>query len=113
MSHDPYSDIYSLRPLREDPRGGTGWYKLQWRPIWRKTVSVYLDPYCRQNGIGLTWWRSDAANGWNRSFNCLHVRLVFLIWNIDGWIKWDYIVHKDGPSDSRVQRPLDLSGIKS
>lgn len=28
--------------------------------------------------------------------------------NFNFWIKWNFIVHKDGPSDVAVRRPLEV-----
>lgn len=103
-----YLDIYALKPVKEvEP----GWWKLRWRPLWKKTFSLYSLSWERGLGFLLHWGRSNGAhNGWNRSWDAVDFRLLtpFGAWN--GWIKYNYIVHKDGPSDvpDADKAPLEI-----
>lgn len=53
------------------------------------------------------------SDGWHRSYNHRHVDISFLKWTINFWIKWNYIVHKDGPSDVPNPKPLDFSATQA
>jgi len=96
-----YDEIYLLKPMYEDMRGGPGWYKLKWRPLWKKTLNVYNEWSFRSYGFGVMWWRDDADNGWNRSYKCIRVRITLINFTISAWIKWDYMVHRDVLSEVR------------
>lgn len=98
-----YEDIYELKPVYEtDP----GWWKLRWRPLWRKTFSVWFSRY--STGLGFRWYRDDARNGWGRSFKRLSFDVLTPFGSINFWIKWNYVVHRDGPSDASPRQPLVL-----
>lgn len=107
-----YEDIYALKPAYQTE---PGYWKLQWRPLWRKTFSVYVSRSWASYGLGINWgtWGS-THNGWNRSYDRFDFSVRFFQWTINFWIKWNYIVHESGPSDVRAEdrRPLNLEGIK-
>ena len=102
-----YPDIYSLEPLKEiEP----GWWKLKWKPLWRKTFSLYFSSkYSRRYGFGLRFYFGGAHNGWGRGFDQVWFDLNLLIWELNGWVRWNYIVMAEGPSDmGSVKWPLSL-----
>lgn len=96
-----YDVLYMLRPVREvEP----GWWKLRWRPIWRHTFSIYRS---RTRWFFGVWaYRTDANNGWHRSYKHLTVRFGVPLITFEVWFRWDFVVHKDGPSDVRNARPI-------
>jgi len=98
-----YDVIYKLDPVAEvEP----GWWRLRWRPIWRHTFSAYRCQWLKL--IGVEWWRSDARNGWNRSYKHFGIRIGVGFLVFEGWVKWNFVVHQDGPSDVSIRRPLEL-----
>ena len=103
--------IYALRPSHHV---GEGWWKLAWRPIWRSTYSLYWDDVFHWSSFGLRvhTFRMDARNGWHRSYKHAMVRVSLLWWTLNIWVKWGFVVHQEGPSDTPDRRPLDLSGIR-
>jgi len=117
-----YDEIYKLKPLYEDlKRGGPGWYKLRWKPIWFGTIYIYPEWTFNKMGkiiwqrhpamLGLDIYNGNAAhNGWNRSYERLDITIGLIFVKIRIWIKYDYIVHKDGPSDvsEENKRPLKI-----
>ena len=105
-----YEVIYMLKPKYEDlKRGGAGWWKLQWRPIWKQTFSAY---YERRSSSWFSFqlmnW--DARNGWHRSYKHRLVFLTIFTFKFAAWVRWDFMVHKDGPSDASEKRPLNING---
>ena len=98
-----YPDIYSLKPLREIDED---WWRLKWKPLWKKTFNLYVSPVYRTLGLGFRCWRGDARNGWNRSYKRLDIEVWLLFWTCSFWIKWDYIVHRGGPTDMGFLCPL-------
>ena len=102
-----YDDIYALKPVREvEPN----WWKLRWRPLWRKTFSIYALRLWSHKSIGASVWWEHISNGWGRSYRRIDFRLCLIWWDVNAWIKWDYRVHKDGPFDvaEKDRRPLDI-----
>ena len=101
-----YDVIYLLKPIKEvEP----GWWKLRWRPIWRHTFSIYTS----KNFDWFTWGfrcvRCDAQNGWNRSYNHFVFDMDFgKLGGLNFWIRWNFIVHQDGPGDVSNPKPLNL-----
>lgn len=107
-SYDSYDVLYMLEPEYEDlKRGGVGWYKLKWRPIWGHTF--YLCRYKHENLFGVRWYRCDQRNGYFRSYRHLEVYIGIPFFILSFWIKWDFMCHKEGPSDVRTRKPLDLT----
>lgn len=106
-----YEEIYKMKPLYEDlKRGGKGWWKLKWKPIWFGTIYIYNS--WTFSKLGKVWWQKQPAylgldihtgygamNGWNRSYDRVDISIGLIITTIRFWIKYNYIVHKDGPSD--------------
>lgn len=104
-----YDVIYLLKPHYEDTRrGGNGWWKLKWRPIWRQTYSIYLTKSFNAYRLGIFCYKSDANNGWNRHYKHRTLELFFLNLGLSFWIRYDFIVHKDGPGDMGYSKPLVL-----
>lgn len=103
-----YDVIYLLKPDYEDTkRGGKDWWKLTWRPIWRHTFSVYTSQWWGSGwSFGISYNNTDADNGWNRYYKHRSIRINLYRLDIHAWIRWDFIVHKDGPSDAGEKRPL-------
>ncbi len=109
-----YDVIYMLKPKYEDKiRGGEGWWKLQWKPIWKETYSAYLSKGYNSWRLGLFYYNSDARNGWHRSYKHRTFEIYFFKWSFSCWIRYDFMVHKDGPSDMGVSKPLVLPGSGS
>lgn len=107
-----YDDIYALKPKREElKRGGPGWWSLTWRPLWRKTYSVYWSKYHR--GFGFRWYECGAHNGWGRYYDGFTIELFTPVGMLAGWIKWNYMVMAEGPSDvpDNKRRPLTLPTV--
>ena len=104
--------FYMLRPIRENLKdGGPGWYNLRWRPIFRETFSAYVTPFrSARLFLGLKAYRCDRSNGWNGYYKHFFVEVGFLFFDVTAWIKWDFMVHKDGPTDI-AKVPIDISGI--
>jgi hypothetical protein len=103
-----YDWIYKL-PIGKEVE--PGWYKLKWRPIRRGTWNMWINTnkVYRWNwnfAMGLDIWRGGAHNGWGRSYDRLDVILHCGYWNINSWIHWNVIVHKDGPQDGATKRKL-------
>ena len=119
-----YDEIYKLKPLYEDlNRGGDGWYRLQWKPIWFGTFFIYPDWSFGKLGkhfwhrnpsmLGIDFWTgAHAHNGWNRSYDRVDISIGIIFVTIRFWIKYNYLVHKDGPSDVSDKKPLDLSALE-
>lgn len=108
-----YDAIYKMKPLYEDRRrGGEGWYKLQWRPIWKGTFNLYWTKCWRgYRTLGVQISEAGGAhNGWGRSYDRLNVELFLYFLSIHFWAHFNFIVHKDGPSDITPMRPLTLTG---
>jgi len=114
-----YSWIYKLKPVKEvEP----GWWKLRWRPV-KNTIkndggtwNVYFEtgvcggPWRWWGMLGIQMWKNGAHNGWHRSYDRFDVRIGLLFLVINFWVKWNIIVHKDGPSDvaPEKRRPLEV-----
>jgi hypothetical protein len=90
-----YPDIYSLKPDYETEQG---WWKLKWRPLWKKTFRISLGSW-QHYGLGFRFCFSGAHNGWGRSFDQCWFDFHFLVWELRGWVRWNYIVMAEGPSD--------------
>lgn len=104
---DNYDVIYLLKlDYEEEP----DWWKLKWKPMYRHTYSFYFVKGVHRHSTGIRAYRADAKNGWNRSYKHLVISLFFSKWEVTFWIRWNFIVHKDGPGDIRDKRPLILSG---
>lgn len=98
-----YEDIYSLVPDYEiEP----GWWKLKWKPLWRKTFSIYISRGYRCTGFGARWYERGAHNGWGRSYNAYQFEFLLFTWTLNFWIKWNYCVMAEGPSDQSPLRPI-------
>lgn len=103
FKYEYYPDIYALTP---DYEYEPGWWKLKWKPLWRKTYSVWsrknytcCGPLWRSMALGFRTHEASAHNGWNRSYQSQTLEVFLLFWTVTFWIKWNYRVHKDGPSD--------------
>jgi len=95
-----YGFIYKLKPHNEvEP----GWWKLKWKPIFKHTWNVFV---YRGKLFGFRTYRIDANNGWHRSYKHLFVELDVLFKKITFWVKWDIVVHEDGPSDMKPRKSL-------
>jgi hypothetical protein len=106
-----YDFIYKLKPAYEDIKdGGVGWYKLEWKPIKMGTWNFYI--FSGHKLWSFDIWESNAHNGWNRYWDGLHIRLGLYFIEINFWVRWNICVHKDGPADASIKRPLDLSRLK-
>ena len=102
-----YEVIYKLKPVSEvEP----DWWRLRWRPIWKHTFSIYILKSFGRN-FGFRTYSCDANNGWNRSYRHQFLEIEGFGYRITTWIRWRFIVHKDGPSDvaDSDKRPLDLT----
>lgn len=108
-SDELYPDIYALRPDYEIERG---WWKLKWRPLWKKTFSFYLVKG-RSDVIAIRCGRNDARNGWGRYYKRFDFALIIFGFEPTFWVKWDYRVMADGPSDGGESVPLNLNGRAS
>ena len=110
---DSYDVFYMLPIAYEDTkRGGAGWYKLSWRPIWKQTYSLYVNETWKSwhsHMLGFRWYRCDAHNGWGRSFNHLFIEMGLAAITITFWIRWNFMCMAEGPSDCKERRPLDLT----
>lgn len=103
-SREPYFEIYEMKPVKEvEP----GWWKLRWKPIRLGTWHFYAFTWEKSLGI-LAYW-GGAHNGWHRSYDRFDLRIGLGFRTYNFWIKWNYIVHKDGPSDVATPRPLTLA----
>ncbi len=122
-----YDAIYKLKVGNEIEKG---WYKLKWRPIWKGTYYVYtnnpmhwfkwkghslsykLSCFLLHNsfGVGFHCYRSDATNGWGRSYKHFHFGINIGWKSIDSWIAWKFQVMAKGPQDvaDKDKRPLNL-----
>lgn len=102
----PYDAIYLLKPVHQTE---PGWWKLKWRPLWRQTFSIYRSSMPL---LGLYWYRTDARNGWGRSYNhfTINFGLGFVSWSF--WIRWNFVVHSDGPSDLNPRRPITVAVLE-
>ena len=112
-----YDWIYKLKPVKEvEP----GWWKLRWRPI-KNRIDVphnggTWNIYREQHGWvhkwwhmwGIQMWKTGVHNGWHRGWDRFDMRLGFGPIVINFWIKWNIIVHEDGPSDLEPRRALDI-----
>lgn len=108
-----YEAIYKMKPLYEDRRrGGVGWYKLQWRPIWRETFSIYCSKCWRgYRQIGFEIGELGSAhNGWGRYYDRLNIDVFLWLFSIHFWVHYNFIVHRDGPLDVSHPKPLVLTG---
>ena len=107
MTHDI---VYYMLPIayEDTKRGGIGWYKLSWRPIWRGTFSFFISHH---HLFGIYCYRCDADNGWGRFYKHLYIEFGLAAITIAFWIKWDFLCHKDGPMDSSIRRPLAVEEI--
>ena len=113
-----YPEIYAMEPAYEKE---PGWWKLKWRPIFgpKGTYAVYwMNPFMdhcgrwwkSSRGLGVKWGFHGAHNGWNRSYECFAIEFILLFGSLNFWIKWNYVVHKDGPMDGGEPVPLTLPG---
>lgn len=109
---DCYPEIYAMTPMFEKE---PGWWKLKWKPIWRETISAYVRrSYSHRGrwwhtvGFGISYRLDGAHNGWGRSYDSFSVDVRFLHWTFSAWIKWNYIVMAEGPSDGGEMVPLTL-----
>lgn len=100
-----YDAIYMLKPVREVD---TGWWKLRWRPIWRKTISAYWLLDRRAFGLGFRAYPSGAHNGWGRSYSGATAVLFLGPLSFNFWVCWNFVVHKDGPLDMKQPKPLNI-----
>lgn len=102
-----YDVIYLLKPHYETE---PNWWKLRWSPIWRHTFSFYRVGYTRWWNWGIRSYRCDANNGWGRSYSHWFLDLELAGHSFMFWIRWNFIVHKDGPLDvaEENKRPLEL-----
>jgi hypothetical protein len=103
-----------IKSLKVEKERAQDWYKLKWRPIkttdskdgtWNMWVAKYTPL------LGLRWYANNADNGWGRRWNEVHVEIGFGFFTICGWIRWNIVVHKDGPMDGYERVPLDLMGV--
>jgi len=109
-----YEEIYKMKPISEDKEG---WCKLMWKPIWFGTFFIYHEWSFGVMGkriwhrnpclLGFTFYTGNGAhNGWHRSYDMLDISIGLIFVTIRFWIKYNYIVHKDGPSDVSDKKPL-------
>lgn len=122
---DIYDAIYEMKVGKEIEKG---WYKLKWQPIWRGTYSFYIStPWWSSYGsfwhnlgtwfkntsfgFGIWGYRSDATNGWGRSYKHGHIYIRLICITINFWIAWRFHVMGIGPQDvaEKDKKPLDLS----
>lgn len=112
------SCIYEMKPLYEDlKRGGKDWYKLKWKPIKNGTYNLWIEKTLRSwkvNLLGIRYYKSNAHNGWGRSWDGFAVEIGFIFFTIHFWIHYNYCVHKDGPQDvaNENKRPLNLTDLR-
>lgn len=110
-----YDVFYHLPVAYEDlKRGGPGWYKLSWRPIFKETYSVYVEKTVRPWScyfIGLRFYWNHAHNGWGRSWDGFCAELGLAAITIHVWMRWNFLCMAEGPSDEKPPRPLDLSRL--
>jgi len=104
---------YKLKPIKEvEP----DWYKLKWKPIKYGTYNIWFysafKSYLPTYLIGLRFWTSGYNRGWGKQWKGISVEFGLLFFEIHFWIRWNIIMHKDGPFDCEEKRPLDLSGVK-
>lgn len=105
-----YDVIYMLKPIKETE---PGWWKLKWKPIFKQTYSIYFSSHYNSWGFGIDAYEAGAHNGWNRSYDNFIFRIRFWNYSINFWVKWNFIVHEDGPSDMNEKRPLTIPPNKS
>jgi hypothetical protein len=102
---DYYPEIYAMEPHREvEP----GWWSLKWKPIRKGTFHFYC--FTWEKNLGLYIRFNRIQNGWGRSYKRLDFNLGLGFRTYNAWIKYDYLVHKDGPSDvpDQDRRPLNI-----
>ena len=109
-----YEYVYALTPVREvEPN----WWKLRWRPIRHRgidregTWSIHTSRrYRNYRPIGLRISKSGAHNGWGRSWDSWEIEISLWWVTVTAWVKYNIIVHKDGPLDvsDEKRRPLNL-----
>ena len=110
-----YGFIYAL-PIESEVE--PGFFKLKWRPIKHTretdgTWNIYCERYpCSFRKWGFeSWDHGTHGYGHHRSWDGIAYRLCLWWFAIQFWVRWNVIVHKDGPSDvaDDQRRPLDLS----
>lgn len=112
MPHDCYKVLYLLKPNREvEP----DWWSLRWRPIWRETVSAYIENNLHRwsigtFGLGFKMYRSDAYNGWGRRWKHWTIALNIAWWTAHLWVRWGFVVHRSGPLDQQPREPINVGG---
>lgn len=103
-----YEWIYKLKPIRETEGG---WWKLKWKPIKMGTYNIYITSCSKSwhsKMIGIRFYETNAHNGWHRYWDGLVLEIGFCFFIINFWIRWNIIVHKDGPSDITPTKPLNI-----
>jgi len=109
-----YDWIYKL-PVGKEQKNDPGWYRLKWRPVKRGTCNIYFTD-ChhswRTKMIGVRWGEASAHNGWHRYWDGFYSEFGFYFFILNFWIRWNIIVHKDGPSDvkEKDRKPLNIRG---
>lgn len=115
MTHEPYHEIYKMKVAYEDlKRGGKGWYKLKWKPIWFGTYYLWISKPYKTYRLGFEFHTAYSAhNGWGRSYDRIDITISLIFYSLSFWIKYNYIVMASGPSDVKEPKPIDVGLIKN
>ncbi len=96
--------FHKLTPQKEvEPN----WFKLKWKPIRNGTWNIYT--------FKSTVWKirfsirdSSAHNGWGRSWDGFAINIQLGKYEIEFWIHYNLICHRDGAFDANPQIPLSF-----
>ena len=116
MSDTKKDILYVLKPYkRVKGESSDRWWHLKWRCIKRTeetgpnggTWNFYWMGFYNYKDFGFQIGRHDFGN-YGYSYKCLSVTLFLWWWNVDWWVKWNFICVEDGPCDQKERVPLDI-----
>ena len=96
------------------------WYKLKWKPIKSKpftdppikgTWNIYISRG-GASGLGFRTYNCDDNHGYGGSYKHKFFEVWLIFCEITFWIKWNIVVHKNGPIDTSTPHPLGEDKIK-
>jgi len=79
------------------------WYKLKWKPIKNGTYNFYITKEIYSfscHMVGIRWYRSNAHNGWGRSWDGFNIDIGFYWFTISFWLHYNFACMADDTFDT-------------